>query len=73
MLDDVHKALQVRQHGAAHEDGNLLHNLDARVPRLPALLGLAHSLEEGQQSGDAQRRGHHCGHRGVGASQYDTG
>lgn len=60
VLDDVHQGLEVRQHGAAHEDGNLLHNLDARVPRLPALLGLAHRLEEGQQRGDAQGRRHHC-------------
>lgn len=34
VLDNVHQALQVRQHRAAHQDGNLLHDLDARVPRL---------------------------------------
>ena len=51
--------LQMGQHGAAHENGDLLHDLDARVPRLPALLALAHSLQEGQQCRDAQRGRHH--------------
>ena len=56
-LDDVDARLQVRQHGAAHEDRDLLHDLDARVARLPALLAQAHRLEERQQRGDAQRAG----------------
>eukprot|EP00955_Chlamydomonas_euryale_P007441 78823-Chlamydomonas_euryale.AAC.18 len=43
-------------HSAAHEDGNLLHDLDASVARLPALLRHAHRLEEWQQRGDAERR-----------------
>lgn len=51
--------LQVGQHSAAHEDGDLLNNLDAGVPRLPALLALAHCLQERQQGGDAQGRRHH--------------
>ena len=49
ILDDGHKALQVWQHRASHEDGNLLHNLDTSVPRLPRLFALTHSLEEWQQ------------------------
>jgi len=44
----------VRQDGAAHEDGDLLDDLDAGVARLPRLLGLADGLEEGQQGGDAE-------------------
>jgi len=59
VLNDLHERPQVGQHGAAHEDGHLLHDLDARVARLPRLLALAHRLEEGEQRGDAQRRGHH--------------
>mmetsp|Transcript_29025 Transcript_29025/g.67289 ORF Transcript_29025/g.67289 Transcript_29025/m.67289 type:complete len:780 (-) Transcript_29025:1289-3628(-) len=58
-LDDLDHLAQVRQDGAAHQDGNLLHNLDAGVPRLPRLLRLAHGLEEGQQRGDAERRRDH--------------
>lgn len=59
MLDDLHQAAQVGQDGAAHQDGNLLHDLDARMASLPRLLALAHGFEEGQQGGDAQGRGHH--------------
>ncbi len=51
--------LQVWKDGAAHLDGDLLHNLDSCVPRLPALLAQADSLEEGQQRWDAQCLGHH--------------
>lgn len=43
VLDNVHQALEVRQHRAAHEDGNLLHNLDARVPRLQTARMAPHS------------------------------
>jgi hypothetical protein len=57
VLDDVHQRLQVRQHSTAHEDGDLLHNLDAGVARLPTLLTQTHSLEEGQQGRDAQGTG----------------
>mmetsp|Transcript_8558 Transcript_8558/g.17750 ORF Transcript_8558/g.17750 Transcript_8558/m.17750 type:complete len:1008 (+) Transcript_8558:1222-4245(+) len=59
VLHDLHEGAEVREHGAAHEDGDLLDDLDARVARLPGLLGLAHRLEEGQQRGDPQRGGHH--------------
>lgn len=31
MLDDVHHGLKMGQHSTPHEDGNLLHDLDARV------------------------------------------
>ena len=34
VLDDVHQCLQVRQHTTAEQDRDLLHDLDARVPRL---------------------------------------
>mmetsp|Transcript_48257 Transcript_48257/g.149019 ORF Transcript_48257/g.149019 Transcript_48257/m.149019 type:complete len:950 (-) Transcript_48257:252-3101(-) len=57
--DDVHHLLQVRQHGAAHKDGDLLHDLDPRVPGLPALLRLADGPEEEEERGDAERRGDH--------------
>jgi len=59
MLNDLDEALKMRQDGATHEDGYLLADLDARVPSLPGLLALADSLEERQQSGNAQRRCHH--------------
>mmetsp|Transcript_15797 Transcript_15797/g.40419 ORF Transcript_15797/g.40419 Transcript_15797/m.40419 type:complete len:537 (+) Transcript_15797:1904-3514(+) len=49
----------MRQRGAAHQDGDLLHDLDAGVAGLPALLALADSLQEGQQCRNAQRTGHH--------------
>eukprot|EP00053_Salpingoeca_punica_P017422 m.167819 g.167819 ORF g.167819 m.167819 type:complete len:1096 (+) comp17202_c1_seq2:150-3437(+) len=58
VLQNADQALQVRQDGAAHEDGNLLHNLDARVAGLPRLLAAADGLEEGQEGRDAQGRGH---------------
>mmetsp|Transcript_9935 Transcript_9935/g.17046 ORF Transcript_9935/g.17046 Transcript_9935/m.17046 type:complete len:337 (-) Transcript_9935:2069-3079(-) len=53
VLHDLHQGAEVGEHGAAHEDGNLLDNLDARMACLPGLLGLAHSLEERQQGRDA--------------------
>mmetsp|Transcript_241 Transcript_241/g.846 ORF Transcript_241/g.846 Transcript_241/m.846 type:complete len:825 (-) Transcript_241:710-3184(-) len=56
--DDVHHLLQVREARAAHEDRDLLHDLDARVPRLPALLRLADGAQEEEERRDAQRRGH---------------
>jgi hypothetical protein len=34
MLDDVNHGLEVGQHGTPHEDGDLLHNLDASVTSL---------------------------------------
>lgn len=64
MLNDLHKVLEVRQDGTAHEDGNLLDNFDACVASLPRLLAFAHSFQEGQQGGNAQGR---C-HDGKGAS-----
>ena len=48
MLDNLDQRLEMRQDGAAHEDGDLLDDLDARVPRLPGLLALTDGLEEGQ-------------------------
>ncbi|RUP50240.1 LOW QUALITY PROTEIN: hypothetical protein BC936DRAFT_139884 [Jimgerdemannia flammicorona] len=56
--DGVDEVLEMREHGAAEEDGDLLHNLDTCVARLPRLFGLAHRLEEGQQRRDAQSGGH---------------
>mmetsp|Transcript_35291 Transcript_35291/g.51854 ORF Transcript_35291/g.51854 Transcript_35291/m.51854 type:complete len:369 (+) Transcript_35291:906-2012(+) len=55
---DLNHLLEVRQHSTAHKNCNLLNDLDTCVPSLPRLLTLAHSLEEGQQRGDAERRGH---------------
>jgi hypothetical protein len=34
VVDDVDQHFQVRQHAAAHENGNLLHDLHAGVTRL---------------------------------------
>mmetsp|Transcript_25028 Transcript_25028/g.71298 ORF Transcript_25028/g.71298 Transcript_25028/m.71298 type:complete len:651 (-) Transcript_25028:1818-3770(-) len=44
--DDINHLLQVGQHGAAHENSDLLHNFDAGVSGLPALLRLAHRTQE---------------------------
>lgn len=44
MFNDLDERLEVRQDGAAHEDGDLLHDLDAGVARLPRLLGAAHGF-----------------------------
>lgn len=52
MFDDLHQALKMRKDGAAHEDGDLLDDLDAGVACLPRLLGAAHGLQERQQGGD---------------------
>ena len=60
MFNDLHQVLEVGQDGAAHEDGDLLYDLDARVAGLPRLLTAAHCLQEGQQRRDAERRGDDC-------------
>ena len=52
MLDDLHKISEMRQDGTAHQDGDLLHNLNSSVSSLPRLLALAHGLQEGQQRRD---------------------
>mmetsp|Transcript_59885 Transcript_59885/g.165714 ORF Transcript_59885/g.165714 Transcript_59885/m.165714 type:complete len:262 (+) Transcript_59885:1812-2597(+) len=58
MRDDIHHLLEVRQHCTTHEDRYLLHDLDARVPGLPALLRLADSPQEEEQCRNSQRRSH---------------
>lgn len=68
MLNDLHQAAQMGQDGTAHEDGDLLDDLDASVASLPGLLALAHGLEEGQQGGDAQGGSHHSKGTGCGVS-----
>ena len=68
MLYDLHQAAEVGQDGTAHEDGDLLHDLDASVSGLPGLFALAHGFEEGQQRGDAQGGGHHGEGPGGGVS-----
>jgi hypothetical protein len=57
-LDDVDEGGQVGEHGAAHQDRGLLHDLDAGVPRLPRFLGPAHRLEKGKEGRDAEGGGH---------------
>mmetsp|Transcript_35590 Transcript_35590/g.84480 ORF Transcript_35590/g.84480 Transcript_35590/m.84480 type:complete len:456 (-) Transcript_35590:1465-2832(-) len=57
VLHDLHHVFEVREDGAAHEDGDLLDDLDACVARLPALLGLTHRLEEGKQGRNSERGG----------------
>lgn len=47
------------QDGAAHEDGNLLNNLDTSVPSLPRLLAATYSLQERHERRDSQSGGHH--------------
>lgn len=49
MFNNLHQATKMGQNGTAHEDGDLLHNLDACVSSLPGLFAFTHSLEEGQQ------------------------
>ena len=51
--------LKMRQNSGAHQDCDLLHDLDAGVPGLPAFAGLTDRLEERQQRRNAQCRGHH--------------
>ena len=50
VLYDLHEALEVCEDGASGEDGDLLHDLDARVTSLPTLLALTHGLQERQQT-----------------------
>lgn len=59
VFNDLHQAAQVRQDGAAHQDGDLLHDLDARVSGLPRLLAFAHGFEEGEERRNAEGGGHH--------------
>jgi len=59
VFDDLHQAAEVGQNGAAHEDGDLLHDLDARVPGLPGLLAFAHGFEKREEGGNAEGGGHH--------------
>lgn len=68
MLNDLHQAAQMGQDSTAHEDGDLLDDLDASVASLPGLLALTHGLEEGQQGGDAQGGRHHGKGTGCGVS-----
>ncbi len=56
LLYAVDETFQMREDGATHHDGDLLDDADARVARLPAFLGAAHCLEEGQQGRDAESR-----------------
>ena len=53
VADAVNKTLQVWKYGTAHKDGNLLHDLDTGVTRLPRLLALADSLQERKQCWNA--------------------
>mmetsp|Transcript_33286 Transcript_33286/g.56617 ORF Transcript_33286/g.56617 Transcript_33286/m.56617 type:complete len:659 (+) Transcript_33286:1233-3209(+) len=53
----VHELAQVGEDGASHEEGDLLHDLDARVARLPRLAGSAHRLQEREEAGHAEGRG----------------
>ena len=50
------QTLQMREDSAAHENGDLLYDLDTRVTCLPALLALTHGLKEGKECGDTKRR-----------------
>ena len=59
MFNDLHQVLEMGQNSTAHEDGDLLDDLDTGMPGLPGLLAATHGLQEGQQRGDAQGRGHH--------------
>lgn len=68
MFNNLHQAAKVGQDGTAHEDGNLLHDLDACVSGLPGLLAFAHGFEEGQERGNTESRGHHGEGTGCGVS-----
>lgn len=54
VFNNFHQVPQVRQDSAAHKNGDLLHNLDARVSGLPRLLGLTHGFQERKQRRDSQ-------------------
>mmetsp|Transcript_45842 Transcript_45842/g.81937 ORF Transcript_45842/g.81937 Transcript_45842/m.81937 type:complete len:859 (-) Transcript_45842:1570-4146(-) len=58
-VDDLDKLLQVGKHGAAHQDSDLLDNLDPGVPGLPGLLRLTDGLQERDQGRDPEGGGHH--------------
>ena len=59
ILDDFHKTLEMRQHGAAHQDGDLLADLDTGVTSLPRLLTATDGLQEGKQRRDSKSGGDH--------------
>lgn len=68
MFNNLHQAAKMGQNGTAHEDGNLLHDLNACVSGLPGLLAFTHSLEEGQERRNSKSRGHHSKGSGCGVS-----
>lgn len=68
MFNNLHQAAQVWQDCTAHQDGNLLHNLDACVPGLPGFLAFTHSFEEGQKRGNTESWSHHSKSSGCGVS-----
>ena len=59
VTDDLDELPQVRQHRAAHQERDLLHDLDPSVPGHPALAAAAHRLQEREEARHAQGRGHH--------------
>lgn len=58
MLDNLHQTAEMGQDSAAHENSDLLYDLDACVTSLPGFLALANSLEERQERWNAQGRRH---------------
>lgn len=56
MLDNLHQAAEMGQDSTAHENSDLLYDLDTRVTSLPGFLALANSLEERQERWNAQGR-----------------
>lgn len=68
MFNNLDQTAKVRQNGAAHEDGDLLHNLDACVPSLPGLLAFTHSFQEREERGDPEGGGYNSKGSGGGVS-----
>mmetsp|Transcript_26965 Transcript_26965/g.39915 ORF Transcript_26965/g.39915 Transcript_26965/m.39915 type:complete len:214 (-) Transcript_26965:452-1093(-) len=59
MTHDLDQFTQVRQHGASHQHGDLLHDFDPGMPCLPAFTGLTHRLQKGEEGWHTQRTRHH--------------
>jgi hypothetical protein len=53
--DDFDERFEVRQDGTSHQNGDLLHDLNARVTGLPRAFALADGLQERQKRVNAQR------------------
>ena len=58
MLYNIDQILQMGQDSAAHQNRDLLHNLDASVACLPRFATLADGSKEGEEGGQCSIRYH---------------